>query len=129
MSSDIDTLYNLGSDREVRSLGVEVPAWIERDVTCCTVAAILQGGCDSGAYMPAVTYHQAVATMADHDEAILDYLQGAGYDKSAMPDPFAVGWASLACWFVSTAVELWAGCTAELLADLLEAEAEGGGDA
>jgi len=33
-----------------------IPQWIEQDITPSTVAAILQGGCESGAYMPAVTY-------------------------------------------------------------------------
>ena len=34
---------------------IEVPGWIEQDISPQDVAAIVQGGCESGAYMPAVT--------------------------------------------------------------------------
>ena len=94
----------LWRDDEVRSYGIEIPPWIEQDITCSTVAAVLQGGCDSGAYMPAVTYHQALATMAEHDEAVLNMLDGLGL---VLPNVLEIGWHQLACWLVSTAVELW----------------------
>lgn len=89
---------------EVRSFDIEVPAWIEQDITCSDVAAVLQGGCESGAYMPAVTYHQALATMAEHDEAILDMVKNTG---ATVPDVLEVGWYRFACWLVSAAVESW----------------------
>ena len=44
------------SDVEIQSLGIDVPRWIEQDIDCGMVASVLQGGCASGAYMPAVTY-------------------------------------------------------------------------
>lgn len=92
----------------------EVPEWINQDISPADVAAIIQGGCDSGAYMPAVTYHQALATMSEHGCEVLDYI--ADY----IGDPFELlaerldgrfsnrSWEGLACFFVSVAVECWA---------------------
>ena len=55
---------------------IVVPAWIESDISPHDVAAIYQGGCDSGAYMPAVTYSDAKATMAKHGDDVLQYIDG-----------------------------------------------------
>jgi hypothetical protein len=56
---------------------IDVPAWIADDISPSDIAAILQGGCARGAYMPAVTYRKALATMAEHGDDVLDYVQGA----------------------------------------------------
>jgi hypothetical protein len=40
-----------------------VPDWVQSDISPYDVAAIVQGGCASGAYMPAVTYYTARNTM------------------------------------------------------------------
>jgi len=93
-------------DEPIIDLGIDVPRWIDQNITPYDVAAILQGGCASGAYMPAVTYYQAIKTMGEHGDDILDYIRDIvgeimwpGADES---------WGSMACYFVSTAVELWA---------------------
>lgn len=101
-----------------------IPRWIDQDTTPADVAAILQGGCDSGAYMPAVTYHQALATMNEHGDAILDYLDEAPGDMTIPED---LSWAGLACWYVSRAVELWAANVESELSDLLDGIEEGEG--
>ena len=54
-----------------------VPNWIEQDITHADIAAIVQGGCASGAYMPAVTYATAAAVMAEHGDDVLQYLYEA----------------------------------------------------
>ena len=50
-------LWNTGTPlNEIDGLDIDVPGWIDQDITPADVAAIVQGGCASGAYMPAVTY-------------------------------------------------------------------------
>lgn len=82
---------------------VDVPAWIDSDITVGAVAAIHEGGCASGAYMPAVTYHTALATMAEHGDDVLNYL-----DDVDLGGPGRDSWSGLACRYLSLAVELWA---------------------
>lgn len=90
----------------IRDLGIDVPRWISQDISPADVAAIVQGGCASGAYMPAVTYHEALATMGEYGDEILTYIEDGygGYPQY----PTEPSWAGLACHFVSFAVELWA---------------------
>ena len=108
-------------EEPVTSFGIDVPAWIEQDVTPYDVAAIVQGGCASGAYMPAVTYSTALATMAEHGDDVLDYIDGAhGLGEIQGPDMAQTSWAGLAVSFVSLAVELWASSVAEELAEVIE---------
>ena len=81
------------------------PEWITRPLTPADLAAILQGGCASGAYMPAVTYHDAIATMSEHGDEILEWIE----DYGEWPEiPPGCSWAGLACLFLSYAVELFA---------------------
>jgi len=54
---------------------IDVPRWIDQDISPNDVIAITQGGCASGAYMPAVTYHQAIATMSECGDDVLQYIQ------------------------------------------------------
>jgi len=90
---------------------ITIPRWIDQEISPSTVAAILQGGCASGAYTPAVTYHDALETMRRHGDShdgVLQYLE----DLGELPDPLVLGdsisWSELACLYVSCAVELWA---------------------
>ena len=95
--------------------GVDVPAWIEQSVSPCTVAAIVQGGCESGAYMPAVTYVQALETMNEHGDDVLQYIEDAYGELPAVPD--GTSWAGRACFYLSVAVELWASGAESVLED------------
>lgn len=104
--------------------GDAVPYWIEQGITPSTVAAIAQGGCASGAYMPAVTYHDAAQTMAEHGDDVLQYLQD---HLGELPKPADdTSWSQLACFYLSCAVELWASGMVDplddFLADLEESE-------
>lgn len=96
------------SDKPLSDYGIDTPRWIESDLTPADVEAIQQGGCDSGAYMPAVTYHKALATMSEHGDAVLDYLAEYSADIDLL-DPSSDSWAGYACKVLSTAVEVWAG--------------------
>lgn len=107
---------------------VDVPRWIEQDITPADVAAIVQGGCASGAYMPAVTYHQALATMNEHGDDVMQYIDDAGLGEVLNAEEIVKqSWAGMACYFLSVAVEAWAaGAESELVDyfDSLEDDAE-----
>jgi hypothetical protein len=86
---------------------VDVPRWIEHDITGYDIEAIQYGGCASGAYMPAVTYWQARETMNQFSDEIFEEIENAiGPIAEASPD--LSSWDAFACWCVSSAVELWA---------------------
>lgn len=89
--------------------GVQVPKWIEQDFSQSDAAAILQGGAESGAYMPAVTYHLALKTMSDYGDEVFEYIDNAlgeipEFDTRRM----SISWSGLATHYLSTAVELFA---------------------
>lgn len=101
---------------------VDVPAWIDDDISPADVAAIVQGGCSSGAYMPAVTYHRALATMAEHGDDVLQFIEDCWGE---LPNPpKGASWSGLACFYLSTAVEVWAAIMAGELEALEETETE-----
>lgn len=83
------------------------PQWIG-DLTYADCAAIRQGGCDSGAYMPAVTYATALDVMNKWGDCILDYLQDNCGEESIPAPPKGSTWAGIACYYYSYAVELFA---------------------
>lgn len=120
-----ETLYHY--DHVEARQHVEVPAFIEQDITCSQIAAIIHGGCESGAYMPAATYGQALETMQEHHHAVWDLLEN--YDALQAPESDSramMGWANLAVYFLSMAVDLWALSVEEQLTDaVLENEEEG----
>ena len=91
---------------EIDGLNITVPTWIDQDITPCDIAAICQGGCASGAYMPAVTYHDALKIMTEHSAEILQSIEDA---LGEVPAPKSgASWEGMACYYVSSAVELWA---------------------
>lgn len=91
-------------------LNIKQPDWIAYPLTAMGIASICQGGCASGAYMPAVTYHKAIDTMAEHGDDVLQYIDDV---LGELPNPHdqyeGVSWSGMACFYLSTAVELWAG--------------------
>ena len=83
------------------------PSWIVQELDQDDINAICQGGCESGAYMPAVTYWQAKETMNEHGDDVLDYIDDmVGMD--AVTPPTDTSWSGMACHYLSMAVELWA---------------------
>ena len=93
------------SEDPIKDLGIDVPAWIDQDIYPSTVAAIVQGGCASGAYMPAVTYYDAQCTMGVQGDDILQYLQDS-YGELPKPKDDE-SWSGLAVFYLSCGVELW----------------------
>lgn len=69
------------------------------------IQAIQQGGCASGAYMPAVTYWQASKTMAEHGDDVLEYIVDQ-WGELPTPDN-DLSWSGIAVLYLSTAVEIW----------------------
>ena len=94
------------NENAVTDLGLDVPEWIEQDISPYDIAAIVQGGCASGAYMPAVTYHQALATMSESGDDVMDFIEQTMGELPSPPD--SVSWSGLAVFYLSVAVELWA---------------------
>jgi predicted RecA/RadA family phage recombinase len=115
----MQTLWNY--DEAIAHL-VDVPAFIEQDITASQVAAIIQGGCASGAYMPAVTYHTARETMNEHGDDVLQFIEDAYGEIPKLPE--TTSWSSVAVFYLSTAVELWASGIHDELTEAIEDEAE-----
>lgn len=97
------------------------PAWLEFMGTITyfeEIAAIIQGGCSSGAFMPAVTYHTALKTMYEYDDDILEFIE---HQLGEIPQPGGkFSWSGLAVHFCSLAVELWASQFDEVISILQE---------
>ncbi len=99
----------------IEGLDIEIPAWIEQDITDSTVSAIVQGGCSSGAYMPAVTYFDARETMNEHGDDVLDYIED---HCEPLRVPAGTSWSGIAVFYLSYAVELWASSVVNELEEL-----------
>jgi hypothetical protein len=91
---------------DINGLDLNVPEWIEFDITPYDVAAIVQGGCDSGAYMPAVNYYHANKVMSEHGDDVLWYIEQ--YADELPTPPKGSSWSRMAVFYLSYAVELWA---------------------
>ena len=101
----------------VKSLGIDVPAWIDQDITATDVESIVQGGCESGAYMPAVTYHIANKTMSEHGDDVLEYIENV---LGELPSITGESWSGIAVKFLSCAVELWASSALDEIEEMEE---------
>lgn len=116
-----DILWNSGEVKAAEY--VEVPVWIDQGIYCYDVAAICQGGCESGAYMPAVTYYEAQKIMNEHADSVIRFLENQGYEKAEF-DFSNQTWGCFCVQLLSLAVDTWAYSIAEELAEALEAEQE-----
>ena len=84
------------------------PSWLKYMGEIDSIAemkAIQQGGCASGAYMPAVTYHTALDTMSLYGDEITEYLIDNLGELPTTRQPQS--WSQLAVFYASYAVELW----------------------
>lgn len=96
----------------------EIPEWIEQDISFYDVQNIIEGGCASGAYMPAVTYFKANKTMSQHGNDVLQYLED---NLGEIPTPKKIdSWTGLAVYYLSSAVELWASTVSDELIELID---------
>ena len=83
------------------------PVWLEYPLSGYDIAAIIQGGCESGAYMPAVTYHKANETMSKHGDDVLRFIEDHTGESPPAIDS-GESWSGYACRVLSYAVELFA---------------------
>ena len=112
-----DLLWNNNDEVEtIEGADITLPSFIE-SLTCYDVAAINQGGCASGAYMPAVTYCDALKTMGECGDDVLDYIESA---LGELPDNSEQSWSGMAVLYLSTAVELFSQSIESELVDALE---------
>lgn len=70
------------------------------------IAAVIQGGCASGAWMPAVTYNRAAEILRDHEGEVFVLLEDAGIDPATLPGA-SRSYRQFGCDLVSAAVEVW----------------------
>ena len=109
-------------ENPVTDYEINVPRWIDQDISPYDIVSINQGGCASGAYMPAVTYHQALKTMAEHGDDVLSYIEEC---YGEIPQPKAgESWSGMACYYLSIAIELWASSIEDELTKAIEEETE-----
>jgi len=107
---------------KVSDLEIEVPAWIDQDITATDIMDIIQGGCDSGAYMPAVRYYDALQTMSKHGDEVTEYVLD---HYGELPDLSDKNWSEMAVTILSFAVELWAADVESEIEERLEERVEG----
>jgi len=90
------------------------PIWLPEPITdLATIHAIIQGGCASGAYMPAVTYYTASLTMHQLGDEVLQYIEDSGLPIPAIAADES--WTGYQSALLSMAVELWAANFSEQL--------------
>ena len=113
IAANADVFFDL---RDVVAALQDQPEWLtamgEID-DLATVQAVLQGGCASGAYMPAVTYYTASQTMGSHGTAITEYIEEQIGETPTMGSDDS--WDSYQCTLCSYAVELWCSRFADVL--------------
>ena len=97
----------LWDDEESVNGRLTVPDWIDQDITAQDIMAIMQGGCASGAYMPACSYWQAMQTMNEHGDDVLQYIDDADCNRF-VADLNELSWGGMACHILSIAIEIWA---------------------
>jgi hypothetical protein len=104
--------------KDVKGFDMELPGWIDADISPYDIAAIDQGGCGSGAYMPAVKYSDALKTMYEHGDEVRSYIEDRTGELPALPKYNS--WSEISVYYLSCAVELWAYeayCTMENLTE------------
>jgi len=84
----------------------ERPVWIEETLTWEDVATIQSDGCDSGAYMPAVSCHAARKTMDEHGNTVLNFLEES-LGELPIQKSKNISWSGIAVFYLSYAVEIW----------------------
>ena len=94
-----------------------IPQWLDQTISPYQVQSINAGRCEGGAYLPAVTSHQALETMHTYGDAVLHYIDSILGDLPQVPASLE-SWGGMAVYYLSTAVELWSHHTAVALADI-----------
>lgn len=97
------------------------PSFIGEGMTPNDMIAIYEGGCASGAWMDAVTYHKALEIMSDYKCDAIEYIIDS-LGELPTPPKDCETWAHMAVFYLSYAVELWVSANIEEVADQLETD-------
>lgn len=100
---------NYGDDwRDIVEAMSDQPEWIVDKLDIADIHTIQRGGTAAGgAGMQAEECYRANATMAEHGDDVLDYIQDV---EGELPKPADdISWSGLAVFYLSYAVELWCG--------------------
>lgn len=88
--------------------GIEIPDWVEQDITLDTCKSIAEYGCVGDQYGPGFLDYEAIQVMNRHGSKVFEYIEETLGKMPELSDDNFRSWGSLACYYVSTAVELWA---------------------
>lgn len=119
LETETMTEETMTEETTLKDLNIDIPRWIDQDIDNYQVQAIVEGGCASGAYMPAVTYHEARETMNEHGDDVLDFIEDAYGELPTVPE--GSSWSGMAVHYLSCAVEIWAN-RASSVVELLQEE-------
>ena len=72
-----DNVWDIETPIKELNIELTIPNWIDGGITPSTIAAIKYGGCESGVYMPAVTYHIALEIMEEYGNEIFDQIENS----------------------------------------------------
>lgn len=86
-------------------MNINIPEWIDQDISKDTIRAIYEHGAESGVYMPAVSYGPALETMYHHGDDVLDYIETR---LGELPDVTGKSWSGMARTYLCAAIDLWA---------------------
>ena len=87
-----------------RLCGVEIPEWLDQEISLEECLSINESGCGGAAYRPAIIDAEALETMAKHGDEIFEYLIET---FGALPEIVSDSWRQMATDYVSAAVEVW----------------------
>lgn len=87
--------------------GFTLPGWLPRDVTIGQLIEVAENGAQSGYIGEVVDYCDALRTMNEHGDAVLDYLVKVGTKTTV--DFERKTWGGIACTLLSGAAEHFAG--------------------
>ena len=105
--------------------GIEIPDWVEQDITLDTCKSIAKYGCEGDQYGPGFLHYEATQVMTRYGSKVFEYIYETLGEMPKLSEDNLRSWGSLACHYVSTAVELWA----SQFTDLEEEEEEEDGKA
>ena len=106
-------------EKAVESGEFIVPEWVDLGYisTVETLSEIRDYGCESGVYMPAVRYRDALLTMSEYGDEIMEFLNDNYFFDSGIFNARHESFSSLCVQLLSAAVEIWAGSLYEELQD------------
>jgi len=118
--SEYDKFWDNNTD--IADLGIDQPDWIIDELSPYDMIAIYQGGCASGAYMPAVTYYTALNTMNEHGGEVFEYVEQVMGELPKAPSDTT--WSGMAVYYLSYAVELWVSSNMDEVENAIEENEE-----